>query len=131
MARVIDTDVFSYFLKDDTRADLYKPHTDSQFLIVSFMTVAEVEKWSLRSTWGAQRKARFEKTLRRYHIQNSTRKLCRIWAQIVDEGRSTGFNIDDADAWIAATALYFDVPLVTHNADDFRFVNGLTVISEK
>lgn len=44
MARVIDTDVFSYFLKDDTRADLYKKHTNNQFLIVSFMTIAELEK---------------------------------------------------------------------------------------
>jgi tRNA(fMet)-specific endonuclease VapC len=131
MARVIDTDVFSYFLKDDTRADLYRPHTDSQFLIVSFMTVAEVEKWSLRSAWGARRKAEFEKTLRRYHIQDSTRKVCRLWAEVVDEGRRTGLNIDDADAWIAATALYFNVPLVTHNAEDFQNVDGLKIISER
>lgn len=130
MARVIGTDVFSYFLKDDTRSALYKPHTDNQFLIISFMTVAEIEKWSLRSSWGARRKSKFEKTLRRYHIQNSTKQLCYTWAKIVDEGRRTGFNIADADAWIAATALYFNVSLITHNAADFKFVTGLNVISE-
>ena len=131
MARVVDTDVFSYLLKNDTRAALYKPHTKNQFLVVSFMTVAEIEKWALRSAWGLRLRNNFEKTLRHYHVQNTTRELCRLWAAVVDEGRRTGKNIDDADAWIAATALYFDIPLVTHNAADFRSVSGLQVISEK
>jgi len=34
------------------------------------------------------------------------------------------------DAWVAATALSYDVPLVTNNAADFAGVSGLTVISE-
>jgi predicted nucleic acid-binding protein len=39
--------------------------------------------------------------------------------------------MSEADAWIAATALAFAVPLVTHNPDDFKNVPGLTVITEK
>ena len=35
-----------------------------------------------------------------------------------------------ADAWIAATALHLDVPLVTHNKNDFLGVDGLTLITE-
>lgn len=131
MARVIDTDVFSYFLKDDTRADLYKKHTNNQFLIVSFMTIAELEKWSLRAVWGARMRNKLEKTLARYYVQNTTREICRLWAQISDEGRRTGKNIDASDAWIAATALYFNSPLVTHNRTDFQSVNGLQIISEQ
>jgi predicted nucleic acid-binding protein len=34
------------------------------------------------------------------------------------------------DAWIAATALYLNAPLVTHNAAHFRDVPGLHVITE-
>lgn len=131
MARVVDTDVFSYFLKNDTRAALYIPHIKGQFLIVSFMTVAEIEVWSLRANWGARRKSEFEKSLRRYFIQTSTREICLIWAQAIDNGRRTGMNIDHADAWIAATALFFDVPLITHNVADFQAVAGLKIISEK
>ncbi len=131
MALVVDTDVFSFLLKNDTRAALYKPHTDGQFLIVSFMTVAEIERWARQSAWGARRTNKFEKIFRRYFIQHSTRDICRIWAQVKDDGRKSGMNIDNADAWIAATALFFNIPLVTHNAADFVFVNNLTVISEK
>lgn len=130
MAKVIDTDVFSYFIKDDTRSELYLPHIRGQFLIVSFMTVAEVEVWSRKANWGIRRHAAFEKILRRYFVQNSTREICRLWAQVINHGRQTGANIAHGDAWIAATALFFKVPLVTHNAADFQAVGGLTVISE-
>jgi predicted nucleic acid-binding protein len=37
-------------------------------------------------------------------------------------------RIDMADLCIAATALYFDVPLVTHNRKDFKNIPGLTLI---
>jgi predicted nucleic acid-binding protein len=39
-------------------------------------------------------------------------------------------NIEPGDAWIAATALQFGVPLVTHNRKDYAAVKGLTLISE-
>lgn len=32
------------------------------------------------------------------------------------------------DALVAATALHFDQPLVTHNTRDFRWIDGLSVI---
>jgi predicted nucleic acid-binding protein len=36
----------------------------------------------------------------------------------------------EGDAWIAATALVFDIPLVTHNRRHFDFIENLTLISE-
>jgi predicted nucleic acid-binding protein len=35
------------------------------------------------------------------------------------------------DAWVAATALAYGLPLVTNNPSDYTGVAGLTVISEK
>jgi predicted nucleic acid-binding protein len=34
-----------------------------------------------------------------------------------------------ADAWIAAAALQLNVPLVTHNAGDYRAVDKLTILT--
>jgi predicted nucleic acid-binding protein len=34
-----------------------------------------------------------------------------------------------ADAWIAASALHYRVPLISHNAGDYRMVEGLTLLS--
>ena len=36
MARVIDTDIFSFLLKKDSRAELYKPHI-GRTISVSFL----------------------------------------------------------------------------------------------
>jgi len=35
------------------------------------------------------------------------------------------------DAWIAATALAYSIPLVTHNYSDFKNISGLQIITEK
>jgi predicted nucleic acid-binding protein len=130
MAIVVDTNVVSFVFKKDTRNALYQPHLDGEFMILSFMTLAELHLWSLASNWGAKRKADFEKHLRRYSIQHSTPELCQIWAEITDGGRRIGKSIAVADARIAATALLFDVPLVTHNAADFKAVQNLKIITE-
>jgi predicted nucleic acid-binding protein len=45
--------------------------------------------------------------------------------------RATSTAIDTADAWIAATALALNCPLVTHDAADFAGVPGLKIISEQ
>lgn len=131
MAVVIDTDVASFFFKEDTRSVLYEPHIEGQFLFLSFMTLAELRRWTLKYNWGVQKKIRFEKYLRRYSIKHSTPELCLLWAEITDAARLAGKTIAVPDAWIAATAVYFDVPLVTHNGEDFKYVSGLTVISEQ
>lgn len=130
MARVVDTDVFSYFLKKDSRAELYKTHTDGHLLFISFMTVAELERWAMLFNWGRNKITVLEKSFKRYVIQHSNRDICKIWAEIMADSKNNGLNISIADAWIASTAIYLQIPLVTHNAKDFKKIGGLTVISE-
>ena len=43
--------------------------------------------------------------------------------------QAAGRRIECADAWIAATALLYNVPLVAHNRNAYLGVLGLTVIS--
>ena len=47
------------------------------------------------------------------------------------ESKRSGLNVSLADAWIAATAISLQIPLVTNNEKDFQKINGLTMISEK
>lgn len=130
MATVVDTDVVSYVFKDDTRAALYRPHLANQIATISFMTLAELERWTLSSNWGARRREQLERHLRRYLVQHSSAELCRAWAETMDASRRAGKPLSVADAWIAATALHLRLPLVTHNRDHFIGIAGLTVISE-
>jgi tRNA(fMet)-specific endonuclease VapC len=129
-AVVVDTDVISFLFRNDSRAELYRPHLTDRLLIVSFMTVAELELWTLQRGWGGARHARLEAYLESYVMYSVHRSLCRRWAAVVAGASRVGRPIQTADAWIAATALVQGVPLVTHNARDYRAVAGLTLISE-
>jgi predicted nucleic acid-binding protein len=51
------------------------------------------------------------------------------WAEVTWEARRKGRPIQPADAWIAASALHYQVPLITHNAGDFAVIAGLEVLT--
>ncbi len=130
MARVVDTDIFSFFLKKDTRADVYKPHTDGHLLFLSFMTVAELERWSMLYNWGQNKISLLDKSFKRYVVQHSNREICAHWAEIMTNSKRNGLNVSIADAWIASTAIHLQIPLITNNTKDFQKISGLTIISE-
>lgn len=131
MARVVDTDIFSFILKRDTRAELYRPHLDGHFLFLSFMTVAELERWASLYNWGQNKINLLENSLKRYVIQHSNQGICKIWGEIMTDSKRNGLNVSISDAWIAATAINLQIPLVTNNEKDFQKIKGLTIISEK
>jgi predicted nucleic acid-binding protein len=126
----VDTDVVSYLFRSDSRAEAYRPHLTGRLLVVSFMTVAELDRWALEREWGEARRARMERHLRNFVVRPFDRSLCRRWAEATDGARRRGRPIGVADAWIAATALQHDVPLVTNNDAHYAGIEGLTVVSE-
>lgn len=56
------------------------------------------------------------------------RALCRTWAEVSDRARRRGRPVPTADAWIAATAVALNAPLVTNNRRDFAGIDGLTLL---
>ncbi len=130
-AVIVDTDVVSYIFKQDTRASLYEPHLASTLASISFMTVAELEQWAIARNWGARRHAEMLHFLKsRFAVIDSNRPLCRKWAEVREQVRRGGSVIQPSDAWIAATALLYGAPVITHNSTHFTGIAGLTVISE-
>lgn len=127
---VVDTDVVSYLFKHDSRAESYRPHLTGRLLVVSFMTVAELDRWALERGWGAARRARMERHMSNFVVRPFDRDLCLRWAEVTDGARRKGRPIGVADAWIAATALRHEASLVTNNDAHYGSVEGLTTISE-
>lgn len=127
---MVDTDVVSYLFRRDSRANLYRPHLSGNLLVLSFMTVAELDRWTLERNWGEFRRQRMEEHLRDFVVYPYNRQMCRMWAEITDGARRRGNPVGVADAWIAATALLHGMPLVTHNREHFSDIEGLTVVSE-
>ncbi|MBI5154756.1 type II toxin-antitoxin system VapC family toxin, partial [Candidatus Poribacteria bacterium] len=85
--------------------------------------------WTLCRDWGIQRRSQLEVHLAQYSIYQSNRNLCERWAEVMEIGRKTGRPISCADAWIAATALELECPLITHNAKDFTMIPALEIRS--
>lgn len=127
---VVDTDVLSFQFKGDSRAPLYDPHVVGRIVVLSFMTVAELDYWAIRRRWGQARRHRLNQHLGRFLLSPFDRALCSIWAELRDEAERNGRPIGIADAWIAATAIRHGVPLVTHNPGDYAGLSRLQVISE-
>jgi predicted nucleic acid-binding protein len=128
--RVVDTDVLSYLFRGDTRIETFRPSPTGASLIISSMTVAELERWAVRRDWGMARREQMAEFLNQFTLILVNRALCHTWAEVSDRARRRGRPIQTADAWIAATALALDVPLVTNNRDGFAGVPGLSLLPE-
>jgi len=127
---LIDTDVFSFLFKGDTRGQRYTAHLAERRLCVSFMSVAELHSWAIIRGWGASRRRALASTLNQFVVLPYDAQLTLRWAEINAARSKLGKPIGCGDCWIAATALRFGLPLVTHNARDYRDIAGLTAISE-
>src|SRR5438034_10114250 len=92
------------------------------------MSLAELRRWTLERSWGDGRRQELEDYLSRYLVIHSEDELCNHWARATDTARSNGRPIASADAWIAATALFLGVPLITHNGRHYAGVDGLQVM---
>jgi tRNA(fMet)-specific endonuclease VapC len=126
----MDTNVISYLFKGDSRGqDYFQKHLRGKIWAASFMTIAELDAWAIRYGWSSSRKERLEALLLKFLILPYDRPLCQMWAEVTEACRAQGRPIQPADAWIAATARCYQIPLVTHNVKDYEAVSGLEILS--
>ena len=127
---LLDTNIVSYIYRSDTRAGLYTPHLTGQTLYLSFMTLAELLRWPLERNWSAVKAQHLEEWIdQRFVLLPSDRELARTWARLVGiTCRARPVSL--SDSWIAATALHYSLPLVTHNRRHFEDIPGLNLIAE-
>ena len=126
---LIDTDVFSFLFKNDSRADLYRPDLVGAQRCLSFQTVAELHFWTLNRRWGAARRQSLAMAISRCVVLPSDDDISRYWGEITAHRRALGVPIECGDAWIAATALRHAIPLLTHNSRDFADISNLNLVT--
>jgi len=128
-AAIVDTDVVSMLFRSDSRAVKFRDYLLGHLLGISFMTLAELKRWSLERNWGPGRRADLERYLKKFTVLPVSRELCFRWAEVTFAAKRRGRPIQTADAWIAASAIYYQVPLITGNGSDYAMIDGLSVLS--
>lgn len=123
---VVDTSVVSYLLKGHSLAPWYATFLKGKLLGLSFMSLAELYRWPIERGWGERKVLELRELLLRYVLLLPDDETCREWARVM--GRK-GRPISVADAWIAATAIQHQCPLVTHNPRHFQGISGLGVVT--
>lgn len=126
-ARLLDTNIVSYLVKNHSLAQAYQSYIAGFALYISFQTLAELQEGAKLASWGPAKRARLAATLSRVVVLHSDDDICDRWAEVRAGRKSRPIGV--ADAWIAATALAFNLELVTHNAADFQAIPGLVVIT--
>lgn len=125
---LLDTDVTSFFLKGHELAARFYPLVEGKLAAISFMTVAELFQWAEMRQWGQARRSALEHHLSAHYLKLGVDDgLSKEWARVRAEARAAGKPIAVQDAWIAATARFYRIPLVTHNEKHFQHVESLAL----
>jgi tRNA(fMet)-specific endonuclease VapC len=95
---------------------------------ISFMSRAELLLWPKFNQWGSARTTSLTQHLELYTTLFPDERTCNLWSEIVTGCRRVGRPISTADAWIAAVARQWDIPLVTTDYKDYRPVEDLNLI---
>jgi len=126
---VVDTDVVSYIFRGHPLSDPYLDILKNQELVISFITRAELGLGARLRHWGPRRTASLEQYLGNFGTYYADEPLCDLWAEVMADALAAGRPIGPQDAWIGATALRLEAPLVTNNTRHFQHVPGLEIIT--
>lgn len=126
---LLDTDVWSFMFKGDTRAENFRSHLAGNTPCIAFATVAELYLWAELHNWGDRRQELLRQAIQRHLILTSDDETARQWARIRAERQRSGQPIAAQDAWIAACALRYEMPLLTHNSIHFQNISGLVLLT--
>lgn len=126
---VLDTSIASITLDDRPQLARYEAYLRNSLPVVSFQTIAEMRFGALLKGWGVLRRERLETFLGSLLVQEYNDGLANAWAQVMHEARRAGRRLEAGDAWIAATALLLNAPLLTHDKDfDAQACPSITII---
>lgn len=126
---VVDTSVVSYIFKDDHIGRYYEEQVKIRRTFISFQTLEELRFGVAKRNWGEKQENALYKHLEQYQVVWPNRELVGICAALRVERERAGKPLATADAWIAATAILLDCPLVSHD-HGFRNIPNLKLIQK-
>jgi predicted nucleic acid-binding protein len=132
---VIDTNILGAELtpRGAATVERYRTILAGRAAIASFMTEGELWYGAIRARWGEGRLLDLQRLLHTVHVAYPDPRMVALQIALrvrcAAGGHGLAEKVHEADRWVAATALYYQVPLIS---DDkiFSGVDGLDVVSE-
>ncbi|MFN0104469.1 MAG: type II toxin-antitoxin system VapC family toxin [Bryobacteraceae bacterium] len=133
---LIDTNVLSEYNRPggpSVGVKRWLETTDRQLQYVSVLTLAEIQK-GIELLAAGKRRAHLEEWLTQDleawfsgRVLPVDRHVAARWASLVAQGSRAGRPLPTVDSLIAATALAYDLTIVTRNTKDFEGIGAITV----
>lgn len=131
-AVLLDTDAFSHLHRGDEQARVWLDAVDGRIPLLSFVTVGELLRGAIQAGWGTSRRARLQARIDAMTVIPYDEVIVQSYAQVtadaVARGHPLGQAVHGNDAWIAATAVAHEVPLLTGNRRHFEGCRLLTLV---
>ena len=129
MRYLVDSDWVADYLNGHHNATALLTSLAPSGIAISLMPYGEIYEGVLYGHDPGRAEAGFREFLRGVTVLPLTQPIMRRFAAIRGELRSSGQIIGDPDILIAATALEYDLELVTRNVAHFARIGELTVHS--
>jgi len=133
---LIDTNVLSEYNRPggpDVGVKRWLETTDRQSQHVSVITLAEIQK-GIELLAAGKRRIQLEQWLKQDleawflgRILPVDREVAARWASLVAQGARAGRPLPTVDSLIAATALAYDLSIVTRNTRDFEGIGAALI----
>jgi toxin FitB len=133
---LIDTNVLSEYNRPggpDAGVKRWLETTDRQSQHVSIITLAEIQK-GIELLAEGKRRAQLEQWLAQDlepwfagRVLPVDRQVAMRWASVVAQGSRAGRPLPTVDSLIGATALAYDLVVVTRNTKDFEGIGAPTI----
>jgi len=124
---ILDTDITSFIFNGHTLAQRYESLIGGRERFICFATLGEIHEGLYRSNWSRAKIDLCLKSAKLYPVVYPDALICETWGWVrsIRKNRQIALN----DAWIAASAISYSVPLATHNASDFADIPGLQLLT--
>ena len=115
---VLDTDVASNSLRDRL-ADPLRSRLAGHSLLITFVTLGALTKWTVLRDWGPRRLADLARWRQHVALIPFDEAIAIKWGELQANAQLRGRPRPVNDSWIAACCLVHGLPLATFNTKDF------------
>jgi len=117
---ILDTNIIIELFKGNVETEELLKKIDEKEFAISVIT-------SMELYYGAINKRelnKIKKFLKSFNLLTINEEISKIALDLIEK-YSKSHGLDIPDALIAATSLYYEVPLLTYNKKDFRYIEYL------